>query len=287
MTKLDYARSSRARRGTDNVNLKFVAYAQDAVTWVNFRNNNGDTGSPANAVTNLTTADLNDIFVDCAKTNWSQVGGASAPIQVWTAQDGSGTTSSWETVVGAAAGGTKACITNPAFKDNNVTNGERVIFENDSSPIRNCLTYAGGSCSAASDTLASIFFVGFGAWQNSPVGTNGRDSGSDLGQINGITVSETTIRNTTFPGFRLIYNVYRDSYSGNNITATAYDYISAEGWICKPNSQHSNNPRSNVNYGQEIHNVIQSSGFFDLDEQTINIGTPEDPINIQSKCRLS
>jgi hypothetical protein len=285
-TKIDFARSSRARRGSDNANLRFVAYAQDGVTFVNFRNNGGDSGSPANAVTNLSLAQLNDIWTDCQATNWNQIGGGNSPIIVWTGQDGSGTVGTWETIVGASAGGTKACI--PAqYKDNNLTNGERVIFENDSSPIRTCTTYAGGSCAAAADTLSSIFFVSFGAWNASPSGAFGKDSGSDLGDIGGVAVNETTIRNGTFPGKRNVYNVYRRSFGTNDITAESYDYMSEEGWICKPNSTHSNNPKTGVNYGTEIHNAIQNTGFFDIDEAAIDAGDPGNPFIIQSKCRIS
>ncbi len=294
ITKIDYARSSRAR-GSDNAALRFVAYAQDAVPWVNFREGTGDESSPAAGVDNLTIQQMKDIWVNCnVITNWNQLPksgggtGGNSPIIVWTSQPGSGERATFDQFLGTSVsigtpggGGTATCIPDQ-YKDSNVTNGERVIFENDSSPVRTCTVYAGGSC-PADGWKSSIFHLGFGAWNASPNGPFGKDSGSDLGKIEGITVSAATINDGTFPAKRLVYNVYRSSYPTNNVPEAAYDFISEEGWICKPDSLHGTNPKTGVNYGVEIANVITNTGFLPLPEINITVGTRTFP----SKCRVS
>jgi ABC-type phosphate transport system substrate-binding protein len=288
ITKIDYARSSRARNSSsDNTGLRFVAYAQDAVPWVNFREGAGDESSPAAGVDDLTIQEMKDIWVNCSKDNWNEVGGAvDAPILIWTSQPGSGERATFDQFLGTTVssgtpggGGTATCI--PAeYKDSNPANGERVIFENDSSPIRNCV--ASNSC-PANGWKSSIFHLGFGAWNASPTGPFGKDSGSDLGKIEGVTVSATTINDGTFPARRFVYNVYRASYPSNNIPEAAYDFVSEEGWICKPNTAHGTNPKTGTNYGVEIANTITNTGFLPLPEINITVGTRTFP----SKCRVT
>ncbi len=83
----DIARSSNAPRavgagsGKDSTNMRYYAYALDAVGWA----------SPSlQAPANLTLAQLKSIY-NCTFTDWSQVGGGAGPIQRYTPQTGSGT----------------------------------------------------------------------------------------------------------------------------------------------------------------------------------------------------
>ena len=55
--------------------------------------------NPKNPVTDLTTQQIADIFTGKI-TNWSELGGADAPIAVYGREDGSGTRSAFEEIVG-------------------------------------------------------------------------------------------------------------------------------------------------------------------------------------------
>ncbi|MGH3371999.1 MAG: substrate-binding domain-containing protein [Nocardioidaceae bacterium] len=97
---VNYSRSSASAAATSSTNcrpgagvvlrMKFVAYAKDGITWVNWA------GGGGSGLTNLTKTQLQNIFINCSATNWNQVGGPNAPIIVYTAQNGSGTRSSWD-----------------------------------------------------------------------------------------------------------------------------------------------------------------------------------------------
>jgi ABC-type phosphate transport system substrate-binding protein len=99
----NYARSSRARASTDPPfapgGIAFVDLAGDAVTWA--------AQATTNAPATLTTAQLAAIY-NCTDTNWSQVGGANAPIHAFIPQSGSGTRSFFLSAIGVATPG--SCV---------------------------------------------------------------------------------------------------------------------------------------------------------------------------------
>src|SRR5262249_35668491 len=101
-----FARSSRAPSGSDPAGLRFVGYARDAIPWVKYDDAAVAT-EPSDGVTNLTQAQLQGIFTGCTNTNWNQVGGNNGPIIVWSAQNGSGTRSTFDGFVG---GDSTTCI---------------------------------------------------------------------------------------------------------------------------------------------------------------------------------
>lgn len=254
---IDFARSSRAPRDTDCSGLKFVAFAKDAVPWEGFPN---VPGSPIKNMNNpdplcagkgvcLTSQQVTKIFVTCEITNWAQVGGNSAPIVVWAAQDGSGTRSAFDGFIGGAS---DSCISDPSHE----------IVENDNAPIL-----------ASGQAANSIFYYSFGDWRTevapAPYG-KGRYDGSLLGAVDGIRPLPNTIASGTFPYSRLVYNVYCDNCpTGINANDATRDYVSETGWICKPNTQHSTNPRTGVNYGKEVTDTISSQGFVPLPLQPL------------------
>jgi len=92
---IDFARSSRDRTSTDPAyaagGIAFVDLAGDAVTWA--------ANSTTNAPATLTPTQLAGIY-ECTITNWSQVGGANAPINAFLPQTGSGTRSFFLTALG-------------------------------------------------------------------------------------------------------------------------------------------------------------------------------------------
>ena len=80
---MDFARSSRDRASTDPSTISFVDLAGDAVTYATQPGTHAPSGG-------LTTAELTAIY-ECKVTNWSQVGGTSAPIKAFIPQSSSGT----------------------------------------------------------------------------------------------------------------------------------------------------------------------------------------------------
>jgi ABC-type phosphate transport system substrate-binding protein len=103
---IDFARSSRDRAPTDPPYAKngiaFTTLAGDAVTYAT---QPSASGKPSNAPTNLTTAQLTSIYT-CKVTNWSQVGGKSAPIKAFIPQSTSGTRAFFLAALGLTNPGT-------------------------------------------------------------------------------------------------------------------------------------------------------------------------------------
>jgi ABC-type phosphate transport system substrate-binding protein len=287
VTKLDFARSSRGPKVGDSVNLNFIAFAREAIPWLNFRT---EAGSPASGAANLTQQQLRDIFHNCTITNWSSVGGSSASIITWAAPDGSGTRKDFDAFLGSGLS-SDTCI--PAqYKDGSLTNGERKIVENDPTPIRNCTTYAGGSC-AAGDDLKSIFYMSSAAWYSWPATDPlGAGAGADLGSIDGIAPSQAniaTIGSGGYPYSRNVHFVYRKRFTSNNVTPAAERYVDPlEGWICKSNNAdpsadttHTTNPRTGNKYGLDINKTINEASGFAL----LSFGPIGGSFVGSSKCR--
>jgi len=241
---VDFARSS-AGPSSDGCTqsglvLRFVAFARDAVAPVDWR---GTPGSPAAGVASLTQAQLNDIYVDCTITNWSQVGGADAPIEVWGLFPGSGTRSSWDGFVG---GNSLTCVPNLAH----------VVHPNDVRPIE--------ALGGFSDAIVPF---AVGAHLSDPA----RAATSQLVAVNGVAPTLDTVRNGTFPFSRDVYNVYRLSGGGALATPATVGFVGENGWICKPQALHSEppgtpgggveDPLAVRDYGQEVVDTMLAAGF--------------------------
>ena len=112
---VDFARSSRARSTTDPActtgGICFVALGGDAVTWADRSASAGGTNAPST----LTLSQLKNIYL-CKTTNWSSVGGASAPIHAFLPQTSSGTRAFFLTALG---GGTPITPGSCVSTDNN------------------------------------------------------------------------------------------------------------------------------------------------------------------------
>jgi ABC-type phosphate transport system substrate-binding protein len=98
VTGINYARSSRILGSTDIQGLNFVAYAVDGVSWIHFTKV-GTSPTPSSKVTDLTPAQVQGIW-NGTFYNWAQLGGKPGPIVVYSAQEGSGTQSTWKTYLG-------------------------------------------------------------------------------------------------------------------------------------------------------------------------------------------
>jgi ABC-type phosphate transport system substrate-binding protein len=238
--------------------LRFVAFAKDALTWVYWA---GQTPFS----TNLTQSQLNDIFVDCTITNWSQIGGENQPITVFTAIPGSGSRSSWDTFVG---GSSDVCI--PAeYKDGNNTTpvacpGERVVREHQAALVEDDV--------CAPNERYSIFFASVGVHNSQPAAK----ASSLFGSVEGFAPTEANIQTGDFPFSRFMYNAYRLSGPAPLVNAQTLGFVGSNGWICKPAGQHAKpvgDPglgtefvKASRNYHQLVLDTIRDQGFIPLRE---------------------
>jgi ABC-type phosphate transport system substrate-binding protein len=300
VSTLDFARSSRAAvtsgSSPDKEGLNFVAYAQDAVPWFHFTKVVGGAGactaSPSAKVKSLTTGQLASIY-EGNITNWKSVGGTSAPIDVFIAQSGSGTESTW-------AGDLALTGTYPyggATKTATATGlpvSDFEIFENEVSDVFHANNLDQGvACDA-------IFFFSFGKFsilcpKGACAGTPSANKGSvgALGEINGVTAGKTTIDNGSFALDRELYNVYSDGSNPNlpfpnsgglpPVTNQAVqNFVSTYGFLCNPKTYKDVDPLSptGATYGSEIDAIITAQGFFPFSDGVMGdagIKTPPDP----------
>ena len=139
---VDFARSSRNIKTTDYKGLNFVAYAKDGISWTHYVSTGATkaVATPSAAVTNLTKAQLQGVFNTGATNNWSQVGGTSAPMIVFSAQVGSGTWDSWGGYVASTASYKTSDPTNKVncydTTDQSTCQGPAVIFENQTATLK-------------------------------------------------------------------------------------------------------------------------------------------------------
>jgi ABC-type phosphate transport system substrate-binding protein len=287
IAKNDLARSSRAAvisgSGDDKAGLNFVSYAADAVPWFHFVKAKGtgkdscSTGSPSAAVTSLTNAQLTGIY-EGTITNWSSVGGTSAPIDVYIAQSGSGTEGTWAADLGLTGTYPYAGVTNTASRLG-LPVADFEIFENETSDIW---------ANPAHDACDAIFFFSFGKYTllcpgNKCADTPQADHGSKskLGEINGVAANETTIDDQftnpsqAFFMDRQLYNVYSDGSNANLPFANtgslppfesqaAQNFVSTYGFLCNPAEGSDIDPLSptGATYLSEIDATITANGFF-------------------------
>jgi hypothetical protein len=317
----DIARSSRAASISatgDKSGLNFVSYAADAVPWFHFTKSVGTGGdscakSPSAKIKSISNSDLTGIY-EGTITNWDQIPaktagtfGKNAPIDVYIAQSGSGTESTWATDLGITGtypfGGvtaTAARLSLPA--------SDFEIFENETSDIWK---------NPAKDSCDAIFFFSYGKYTllcpsgncaDTPPANAG--SVSALGQINGVSANETTIEDQftdpsgAFYTDRQLYNVYVDGSNCNLpfentpancstpeentgtlppfVNQAVQAFVSPYGFLCNPAEYSEIDPISptELTYGQEIDSVIEANGFFPEPEGVMgdaSIPTPPDP----------
>jgi ABC-type phosphate transport system substrate-binding protein len=299
-TNENYARSSRALGSTDLQGLNFVAYAEDGVSWFHY-NEVASKATPSANLTNLTQTQLIDIW-NGTFTNWDQVCnggvtangcGANAPIVVFSAQEGSGTQSTWKTFLGydpsaatnqvncfTPAGGSKKCV------------GPGVIFENEDAQMTDkAFTGSqesfwsksnpawGGSIATPNELKNdAVFFFSSGKYNLSCKTLKGADCGGSplgagttnaVGSVNGVAPTEVNILDGQFPVDRYLYNVYSDGSNANIPAATAatLNYVSEVGFMCNPNKGSATatvDPNTGATYISELQTTIENAGFYPL-----------------------
>jgi hypothetical protein len=295
-TPIDFARSSRGPNNglappigfgagtpssSDPQGLNFVAYAADAVPWLHWTKVNNK-ATPSSTVSSLSVPQLQTIYNDSPGTaDWSQFGGKAGPIDVYTAQAGSGTESTWATELGITTSG--------ATLFHGVKDSAHVIFENE---IKGIL--------ANGDEANAIFYFSYGkfltdcapATKKDKTAACGADKspkksafalGSESISTGGMKIapSQTTILNGSYPGDRYLYNVYSNGTNGTIPASSqaALNFLSEYGFICKQDAAIDSN--TGVAYGTEITNAIKANGFFPLGNGT------EDASNVDSNASIS
>ena len=256
--QVDFARSSRDKQASDAKGLRFVGYAKDGITPIDFRTvaANAGQGSPAagckpgeaagactgTSVNNLTTVQLTDIFVNCNIRDWrqlntpgfllSQSAGSPAtpadyqyndpsnqPIYTWFIQGSSGTGLTWNNYLGATPG---ACLTN------NVSDAALFGTPYASSGGRTLFENNAQQIPATNDVNGrnirsqSIWAVSFGRWLSA---LNER-AGSSLVKVNAIQSSPGTIGNSSYPITRILWNVVPTT-AGDQATPPPGDAVPA------------------------------------------------------------
>jgi len=282
---ISFGRSSRVPGGSDCTGLNFVGYARGGIAWECWPTTTDGTTPGCPGVTNLTQPQLKNIFVTCSITNWNTVGGANVPIDVYQAQPGSGTLSTWQGFVGGTTGNAYNCIPPPRQGQPNAP-GSHIAEEHD-----NTLIDITNPANGFADQGNAIYYIEFGRWKNaySPSGTN--PDGSVLGQVNGIPDNINTIQDLSYPFGRYLFNVYcvgdplNAHKCGNSKKAKAptVSYVGPQGWICKSENKHKTNGVLDINPltgnpfrgapsgGQptgDIPDTISSAGFVPLVTQS-------------------
>jgi ABC-type phosphate transport system substrate-binding protein len=291
---INFATSARPTATTDLKGLNFVAYAEDGVSWFNYTEVSG-VATPSAAVTNLTQTQLIDIYKG-TYTNWDQVGGANAPIVVFSAQEGAGVQSVWKTFLGfdptSATNQVNCFVLTPPGTGSSTCVGPAAIGQNEDAQIGTAAFAGaqagftkktnpdwGGKAATASEIKSdAIYFFSYGDYSASCKIDKGENcGGSRLGtgttnaieSVNGVAPSEQSILDGQFPVDHYLYNVYSDGSNANIPAATAatLNFASEVGFICNPNKGAASNvldPNTGTSYLSELQTLILNDGFFPL-----------------------
>jgi len=254
---INFATTVRDPLPTDPPGLNFVNYAKDAVTWFHFTQVNG-VATPSSTITSLTIEDLTDIW-NGTYTNWDQIPGVSggnAPIALYVTNSGSGLTSLWGNYLG---------LTNvQAYVLSQPDAATHVIEQNEDASII-----------ANGDEANAIFLFSNGRFKQTckvvcggtPVPGSGTSTAA-LGLVNGVSLNNTNILNGKWPTDVFLSNVYSDgSGSVPAATQTTLNYVSEQGFLCKPQTSGGSNildPVTGIWYHKEITSLIAAEYFVPL-----------------------
>ena len=218
------------------------------------------------------------------------------------AQEGSGTQSTWKTFLGFDP------VTETTVNCTSPSNcaGPLVIFENELSQL-NTGSFTGSQQSYVNSTSLwgsggltnaqleedSIFFYSYGKYKENCKTPTPTTHAVDCGQLQipvgdsvalpkiggsntatsyvvGAAPTEANILEGTYTVPRYLYNVYSNG-SNSNIPASSpatLNYVSEDGFLCKPVSEKGTDPNSTTSppasYEGEIQATIKANGFFGL-----------------------
>ena len=295
-----YARSARRLSSSDLQGLNFVAYAKDGDSWFHYTEVGG-AATPSSQITNLNQSQLQSIY-NGTFDNWDQVGGQNAPIVVFAAQEGSSSQATMKTYLGqdpSASSNQVNCATTSATPPTACV-GPAAIDENSGWQIGKVgftatqQSYLGptglwgvngsNQPNAATNAIIqsdAIFFYSYGQYAKQcaagkcggyvlPSGTT-----VSLGALDGVVPSESSILESSpshpngFPvnATTYAYNVYSNGFNGANIPdaeGATLNYISEDGFLCKPQNATTIDRVTGVSYTTEIQDIILSAGYFPL-----------------------
>lgn len=240
---VDYARSSRAPASSDPSTIAFVSMAKDAITW------STPSGSPAPST--LKISDLVNIYL-CNVTNWSSVGGSSAPIVPVLPQAGSGTRATFLAALGKADGLTGplpygSCVVdgkdssgNPIEENTGLSTGNVNEFKN----VDTVFPYSIGAYIAQGPKANGVGGHATPIWGHGVLGVRSMTDASGTVQTPTTTNNngQVVINGSFEPELqRILYNVVRN---GGTASAPAFPTTPAyeatalpaifgpSGWIC-------------------------------------------------------
>jgi len=282
-----YARASSHKGGTQQND---VEYATDGVSWTTFNAIGGVKTAQAKIV-NIPKLDLIAIWngtQGCSITkgkittnytmDWICEGAkASSPIDVYVAQTGSGTYSTWQGALGFSK-------THPGGVEN--SNMEAGWVANGGDPLKlisaheNLFENQMSSIATEPDAKNAIYFMSFGKYQTTCPGKNGKNAvcaGSGVktyttfGQIDGVVANQANIQgtgggaNVTFPITRGLYNLYNNSTATVPSNQATLNFVGENGFLCKASTATEVDTQTGVLYRTEIENAITANGFYPLD----------------------
>ncbi len=272
VTGANYARSSRVPGGSDVQGLNFVAYAVDGVSWIHFTKTSAG-ATPSGHISGLTQTQIQGIY-NGTIWNWGQIpGGKPGNIVVYSAQEGSGTQSTWKGFAGSSAAADPSgptnpvnCATEPAITGHGSSTvygagpgtncaGPKDIFENELTSVSSAdyadmiFFYSVGKynaqCAGVKEKVSSGVDktliaqqtlntkVGSGCGGSPTVGGAGKIV---LGSINNAAPTPTNVLSGAFAPIRDLYNVYSNGSNAGVPAATpaTLNYVSEVGFVCKP-----------------------------------------------------
>lgn len=199
---VNYARSSRALKSSDDRGLNFIAYARDGLSFGHFSATPSIPSTPSSCVVDIPTTGtegLDNLFGDVGGidevtnnttggwygvTTWLKANdpedsgitpgngcgwtnGVNQPVMLYSAQNGSGTESTWTTDINANAYTVVSDDNSANFDDEKNTDyaNTHVIFENETKQI---IANAGATCTNTNPTAADCTASAIGGWDTDP-----------------------------------------------------------------------------------------------------------------------
>lgn len=272
---ISYATGPRGPLSTDPPGLNFVTYALDGVDWFHWTEVKGK-ATPSAKVTTLTNAQLAAIWTG-QDTNWDQVGGKNAPIDVYVTNSGSGLLSLWDSDLGGINAQQYVISKGTAYADTHV------IEQNEDASII-----------ANGDEANAIFFLSVGRYHQTCAtvcgGTKVPGKGASttaLGEINGVAPTSANILSGSFSFLVRLSNIYSNGTNSNIPAATqaTLNFASEDGFLCKPQVSGGKaiiDPNTGVSYRTEIDNLIKAAGDVPLPLQTHGEGVVDAPASLSA-----
>ena len=295
VSPLDAARSSRGPKLTstgDYQGLNFVAYAEDAVTYLTWSKVGSATTDSAACLAqignNPTVTELKTIWNETYTSGvpnetWNSVfgctsAGSSDPIYAYWASNGSGTESVWASATGATFQGLSSSTwpaKNTIFQDET----DSILRNASTEPLKDVIYfYSYGDYNAVCTPTPA---TAAGEASTNPL-CSGAGNTVELGtEAAGVTLSPSTINDqlpklegTAYFGDRLLYNVYSDGSNPQipQSSPATENAISEDGFMCKPSTKEDIDPNTGLTYLSEIQAAIRANGFYPLPNLQVEDG---------------